>query len=449
MKSLQQQLSILLGMSVIAVFFIFWWLSITTIHKVTDDYVLTRLSHDSDTLLSNIHFTNGNWSFHQENIDPIYVDQYSGHYYIIQVENRVFKSPSLSGYPLFLKPTNEATTVYETLGPEIEIVRDNHKHIQRSKLLVLTTKKIVNNADVTLYVAEDHSPIQASLVRFDWIYGVLALMTLLILYFLQKWILKRTFSQLVPLEKRLKELEISHQFSVSDIDYPKEVASLIDALEVAVNQATNQLKHSRQSNANLSHGLKTPLNIAFQLIEQMQQNQQPEKFAELQQQVQQQLTKINQLIERELKKARIASQSPMMKAFDYAEDLDELTSSLQLLHAEKQIKMNINLEILPQFIIEKEDGYELFGNLLDNAFKWGHEQIVFSTSASSIVIEDDGKGVNNEQLHSIQNRGYRADEVTPGYGIGLSIVSDLVKAYGGQIQYSRSRLGGLKVTLSF
>jgi len=66
MKSLQHQLSVMLGLSVVLVFLLFWWLSITTIHKVTEDYVLTRLSHDSDAIVKNLHLQDDRWFLDNE-----------------------------------------------------------------------------------------------------------------------------------------------------------------------------------------------------------------------------------------------------------------------------------------------------------------------------------------------------------------------------------------------
>jgi signal transduction histidine kinase len=66
-----------------------------------------------------------------------------------------------------------------------------------------------------------------------------------------------------------------------------------------------------------------------------------------------------------------------------------------------------------------------------------------------VSIEDDGPGVAQEQLASIGARGKRLDETTQGAGLGLSIVEDLVSAYGLQVSFDRSRLGGLEVRLSF
>ncbi|WP_213019598.1 ATP-binding protein [Vibrio owensii] len=41
------------------------------------------------------------------------------------------------------------------------------------------------------------------------------------------------------------------------------------------------------------------------------------------------------------------------------------------------------------------------------------------------------------------------DEQTPGHGLGLAIVQDIVSRYGGKIVFSNRPRGGLKVTIEF
>jgi signal transduction histidine kinase len=44
-------------------------------------------------------------------------------------------------------------------------------------------------------------------------------------------------------------------------------------------------------------------------------------------------------------------------------------------------------------------------------------------------------------------RGVRLDETTPGQGLGLSIVAEFARLYGGALILGESPLGGLEATL--
>ncbi len=60
-----------------------------------------------------------------------------------------------------------------------------------------------------------------------------------------------------------------------------------------------------------------------------------------------------------------------------------------------------------------------------------------------IRIEDDGPGLTEGEAEKVLQRGVRLDEKTPGSGLGLDIVKELVDVYGGTLQLKRSKLGGL------
>ena len=61
---------------------------------------------------------------------------------------------------------------------------------------------------------------------------------------------------------------------------------------------------------------------------------------------------------------------------------------------------------------------------------------------------DDGPGLPPDQGNEMPHRGERLDETVPGSGLGLSIVSEIVGLYGGEIRLGRSGLGGLRVEVS-
>ena len=115
--------------------------------------------------------------------------------------------------------------------------------------------------------------------------------------------------------------------------------------------------------------------------------------------------------------------------------------------------VSINIEQAASFRGEEGDLMELLGNLIDNAFKYGQQKIgIFAKGNSSnlyLSIEDDGPGMTAKQKMQLVRRGERADTTIPGQGIGLAVVSDISASYGGELILEDSKLGGLKVLLSF
>jgi two-component system sensor histidine kinase PhoQ len=99
---------------------------------------------------------------------------------------------------------------------------------------------------------------------------------------------------------------------------------------------------------------------------------------------------------------------------------------------------------------------EALGNLMDNAAKWCRGRVRVDAQLQAgigagqklwIVVEDDGPGVPAADRERVQERGIRADEAIPGYGLGLAMVRDMAEMYGGQLNIGESRFGGARVEL--
>ena len=95
------------------------------------------------------------------------------------------------------------------------------------------------------------------------------------------------------------------------------------------------------------------------------------------------------------------------------------------------------------------------GNLLDNACKWAKSRVRVSARreeaaggrSSRSRFDDDGPGLPPEDREAALARGSRLDETKPGSGLGLSIVVELARIYGGGLTLETSDLGGLSARL--
>jgi len=158
---------------------------------------------------------------------------------------------------------------------------------------------------------------------------------------------------------------------------------------------------------------------------------------------------MNQIIERELKRARLMGNVRPGRKVELSGIINELVNTLQQIYLQKDITISVNQVAEIDFFGDKEDLIEILGNLLDNACKWCNQRVsltVFGGDGVTFIIEDDGAGASVSDLELLTKRGFRADESKPGSGLGLAIVNDIVESYGGSISFAKSQaLGGLRV----
>ena len=100
--------------------------------------------------------------------------------------------------------------------------------------------------------------------------------------------------------------------------------------------------------------------------------------------------------------------------------------------------------------LDRIDLMEVIGNLLENASRYAVSLVRVSAieehTSLCLVIEDDGPGLPKGGERLVRQRGSRLDE-TGGAGLGLAIVQDVLDAYGTTMKFSRSDLGGLRVSI--
>jgi signal transduction histidine kinase len=64
-----------------------------------------------------------------------------------------------------------------------------------------------------------------------------------------------------------------------------------------------------------------------------------------------------------------------------------------------------------------------------------------------ILVDDDGPGLTPSECEQVGDRGRRLDETKPGSGLGLSIVVELARLYGGGLNLGTAPIGGLRAEL--
>jgi len=132
---------------------------------------------------------------------------------------------------------------------------------------------------------------------------------------------------------------------------------------------------------------------------------------------------------------------------------ESLLGVMKKVYADKQLTLQLVADDDVFFLGDDNDLTEIIGNLLDNACKYGHRQVLISAHNTSsgwqLCVEDDGPGVAEEQHEHILQRGVRLDTMTAGQGLGLALVSDILALYDARLGIRESLLGGACFILEF
>jgi signal transduction histidine kinase len=227
--------------------------------------------------------------------------------------------------------------------------------------------------------------------------------------------------------------------------YPREIAPLAEELNALLDFNQEVVERQRTHVGNLAHALKTPISV---LLAEAQSH--PGFLADV---VARQSLAMREQVEHHLRRARAAARAQTSgERTQVAPVLDEIARTLERIFSEKGVTIDWDADDDLHFLGERQDLQELAGNVMENACKWCRSRIWVSAQDAGddrlqLCIDDDGPGLLPEQRDEVLKRGARLDESAPGSGLGLSIVHELARAYGGKLALSQSRHGGLRIDL--
>ncbi|WP_339121897.1 HAMP domain-containing sensor histidine kinase [Fusobacterium nucleatum] len=134
--------------------------------------------------------------------------------------------------------------------------------------------------------------------------------------------------------------------------------------------------------------------------------------------------------------------------------LKEVIDNLSFAYPKQKINYNSS-----EIFIDSDIGLLklLFKNLIENAIKYGNDKPINielkKEKKIKVIIEDFGIGISKEAIPHIFERFYREDEARnreiKSYGLGLSIVKEIVALLNINIQIESQINKGTKITLLF
>jgi len=206
------------------------------------------------------------------------------------------------------------------------------------------------------------------------------------------------------------------------------------------------LKHISQRTAMLSgisHDLKTPLTRLKLQIELLNKNK---KLDSLKEEIHEMEKMINEYLD-------FASNqhSQIFEKFNITQLIENLI--------EKSFKKNIKI-ISPKNLIftgRKNLIRRCIANIINNSQKYAENILITCKkikNTTQITIDDDGPGIADEHKDKVFRPFYRIDKSRSfkdsNFGLGLSIVEDIVNSHGGNVKLFNNPKGkGLRVLLSF
>ena len=302
-----------------------------------------------------------------------------------------------------------------------------------------------NETVFTLVVAEDSS---ASLTRLDAFRLALILSVLLAtaaILLAQLIAVRWVMRPLRTLSHDLMELKTGHTTALSQ-QYPRELLGVTSGLNEVLAHESQRLDAHRNALDNLAHALKTPLAVLRTQAETAPQV----SAADVLQQVERMHRQVTYQLSAASRAGRAWSAAQTLLeplALDLAQGLDKL-------HRAKGIFCEFDLFPGLQVPMGEGDTAELLGNLLDNAFKWGKQQVRLSAGVSPdgketwLAVADDGPGVPADRVDDVRRRGHRADERVDGHGIGLASVEGILALHHGHLTIDRDpEWGGARFTV--
>ena len=228
--------------------------------------------------------------------------------------------------------------------------------------------------------------------------------------------------------------------------------SQLNALLARLDQA---LVAEQRFTADASHELRSPLSAIQMRLQVLKR-----KFPELENEfkpIQQDVSRGVQVLDNLLLLARLdpeQKESLAKTKFDLSLLMRDVMKALQPFASSKQIEINVVLAEQACVLANEQLLFSALRNLLDNAIRYSPEQaqvfvnLTIEKQQLRLRIENSGNEVDAVVIQRLGERFYRAlGTKTQGSGLGLSICQKIVDLHAGQLLFSSSDLGGLKVDL--
>ncbi len=355
---------------------------------------------------------------------------------------------NLSSIPLVLERHKSASFA----TAEIVITRPNST---TRKTLRQALMREVTLGDHVLYVGrgiDDLYSAQWFGKTFSWIIVVL-LCTLSVLSFaIAVYVVNRINRMSQTADKIIKTGNLQERLEIdSNWDDLSSLSFVFNQMLDTIESSVNNIKSVTDS---IAHDLRTPLSRLRNTLEKIEDTQLREDTT---QEADNLLNMFNSLLR--ISGLETTNKKEGFCSTDVRAIVEDVVDLYHPLAEERDITLSSEL-VAVTMLADPNLLFQAVANVLDNAIKYSNEKSVvtvqLSTTASHIVIavNDAGIGVGEHEIVNLERRFYRADgsRTSKGNGLGLSLVSAIVKLHDGHIWFIHDPLvegHGLGVVFTF
>jgi len=297
---------------------------------------------------------------------------------------------------------------------------------------------------IIVHVVSDAEVLNQQLATFRnvlWSSLALAAAALLLTQLL---VLRHALLPLTTIRKELIDIESGARDTLDEA-VAKELSPLANSINTLLISERNRQHEFRNLVDDLAHTLKTPLTVLSNVANQEGSDKHDRRV------VGEQTEQMQASLQRYLERAAGRTTQALVSPVPLQAPLLRLTESLSKIHPQTTIVVEDSVTSTLKVRVAEADLFEILGNLLDNACKYGAASVVVNANEAQrqLIIEDDGKGFPPQLMAQLTHRGVRADTTVSGQGLGLSSSRERLTAYGGTLELGKSDHGGARVVLDF
>lgn len=286
---------------------------------------------------------------------------------------------------------------------------------------------------------------------------IMAIISLLAMLIVAKMLID-PITELTAATKKVGEEQFS---GTLDINRKDEIGQLAKSFQLMTRKLSENDRIRKEFISDVSHDFQSPLlNIkgyAELLLDDKLTEDSRKSYANV---IQSETERLSSLTKQLLLLTSLDQLSSPLekKIFDLDMQLKETVRKFRWLLEEKEMTLEMDLEEV-RFTGDPAFLEKVWENLLSNALKYteigGAIEVVLTEQPDhvTVLIQDNGIGIDEEGLERIFDRFYRADDSrtqeTGGTGLGLSIVMQVVKLHGGTINAVSRKGQGTTFTVVF